>query len=375
MNAPEQVIDRRAFLGGSDAAAVLKCSPYPYATPLGTYLRKIDEPTLEMLEHDAKMSKVFRRGKREEPNVINDLAEDLGVKITRRSLPGKKNYYTDPEFDFLRAEVDFEFEVTAELAALVADDQPEIAKALRDLIGTVQNGEVKTHIIFNPGLFGQEGTDQCPIEYTAQAMHGLMVSGRQICMFAVRSSLDDLRVYWVLRDESIIKTMRPGLVRFWRENVLARVEPDPIRQPDLTALFRRRDVIRVEASAEAVAWLGEFETAKSQARVALEQVEEMKFQIGKFMLGADSIVRPVGPRGGKNAVEPTAAAPKKPHELLINGAAVLLVSLQEQVRLDTAKVQKEHPDVAAACSKEISFFKYGKPPKPKPVRSKRGRRK
>jgi len=227
--APAVITDRTRYVGGSDAAGILGASRYE--TPLSVFLWKIGEPTEEMLDHRAKMAKIFRRGKREEPHVIDDLAEDYGVKITKRSTPERPNRYVDPEFPFLAAEVDFEWEVTENVAALVSDQHPEIAALIRKLVGTTQNGEVKTHHIFAKGQFGDDGTDQTPVEYAAQALHGLGVTGRQLTMFGVRSSLDDLRVYWIVRDDGIIKTMRPRLVNFWQNHVLARVEPEPYASP------------------------------------------------------------------------------------------------------------------------------------------------
>lgn len=363
MNAPERIMDRSQYLGGSDSAGVLGASRYE--TPLSVYLWKIGEPTEEMLEHKKSMSKIFRRGKREEPFVVNDLAEDYGVKVTKRSTTENPNRYVDPEFPFLAAEIDFEWEVTPEIAALVSEDHPEIAALIRELVGTTQNGEVKTSHIFAKDQFGEDGTDQTPIEYAAQALHGLMVTGRKLCMFGVRSTLDDLRVYWIVRDESIIKTMRPRLVRFWEDNVLARVEPEPVNLPDVLKLFHRRPTIRIEASVEAVQWLAQLEECRAAAAAAAEGQEEAKFEIGKFMLGEDAIVRPVGARGGKKPIEPTELAKPIPHELTIDAAPVLVINLQQQTRVDTDLVKKDFPEVAAACSYDLKFFTFRKPTKGK----------
>lgn len=363
LNAPSELrVDRSQWIGGSDAAGILGASRYE--TPLSVYLWKIGEPTEEMLERRKAMAKVFRRGKREEPHVISDLAEDYGVKVTKRSTPERPNRYQDPELPFLAAEVDFEWEVTPEVADLVADAHPEIAKLVHELVGTTQNGEVKTHHIFARAQFGDDGSDQVPIEYAAQALHGLMVTGRKLCMFGVRASLDDLRVYWIVRDDAVIADIRPRLIKFWHDNVQARVEPAAVRLPDIYTLFGRRQPISVEASPEAIMWLAAFEKAKADARVALEVAEEMKFQIGKFMLGQDAITRPVGARGGKYPVEPTAAATAIPHQLLINTEPALVINLQKQRRLDNDKVKKDYPEVAEACSYELKFFKFDKPKKP-----------
>lgn len=352
MNAPaapaELQADRKRFLGGSDAGAVLKVSPW--ATPLDVFLEKTGQATKEI---DPAREKLFKRGKRLEPVVVDMLIEEYQIKVTKRSTPAEPNRYVDPEHAFLAVEVDFEWEV----------QQGDIDRWGLDqaLLGTTQNGEVKTVHPFASGKFGEADTDEIPVEYAAQGMDGLMVTGRQICLFAVLVGADNLTTYILKRDNETIAAMRPILVGFWKNNVLAGVAPDPLNLPDVTKLLMRRPSIKVEASAEAIGWLGEFEDAKSRARVALEVVEEMKFQIGKFMLGADAIVRPVGARGGKYPVEPTAAAKAIAHELTIDTEPALVINLQQQSRIDNDLVRKDYPEVAAACSYDLKFFKFAKP--------------
>lgn len=348
--APAAVADRKRFLGGSDAAAVLKVSPW--ATPLDIYLEKTGQAVREI---DPAREKLFRRGKRLEPVVIDMLTEEYGIKVTKRSTPAEPNRYKDPEYDFLAVEVDFEWEVQQ------ADiDRWDLDQAL---LGTTQNGEVKTVHFFASGKFGAADTDEIPVEYVAQGACGLMVTGRQVCLFAVLTGADDLNCYPLKRDEETIRVMRPILVGFWKNNVLAGVPPDPVNLPDVTKLLMRTPAVKVEASIEAIGWLTQLEEAKGQMRAAAEAAEDAKFEIGKFVLGEAAIVRPVGPRGGLQKIEPTSAAKAIPHELTINTEPALLINLQQQRRLDTDQVKKEYPDVAEACSYDLKFFKFAPPAK------------
>jgi hypothetical protein len=353
MNAPEKIaVDRKTFIGGSDAAAILKVSPW--TTPFEVFLEKTGQLVRDI---DPAREKLFRRGKRLEPIVVDMLIEDYGVKVTKRSTPTEPNRYVDPEHSFLAVEIDFEWEVTEEIAAQYGLDPA--------LVGTIQNGEVKTVHHFAAAKFGEAETEEVPIEYAAQAMDGLMVTGRKLCMFGVLVGADNLSVYWIKRDEETIAGMRPMLVSFWEDHVLTGVPPEPINLPDVLKLFGRRESIQVEASGDAIKWLAQFEACKAAARAAEEGAEEAKFELGKFMLGEDAIVRPVGPRGGKKPIEPTAAAKPIAHELRIDGAPALVINLQRQNRLDTDLVRKEHPEVAAACTYELKFFRFDPPRKKK----------
>src|SRR5690606_30850851 len=147
-------------------------------------------------------------GKLLEPVALQMAIEDYGLKVTKRSSEEKPNRYTDPEHDFLRAEVDFEFEVTPELADHVADHMPTLADHVRALVGTVQNGEVRSVHAYTDAKFGGEGPEDTPIEYAAQAVHGLMVPGRQLTLFVVVVGADNLSLYFVRRDEDPIRGMR-----------------------------------------------------------------------------------------------------------------------------------------------------------------------
>lgn len=352
MNAPT-AIDRKQFIGGSDAAAILGVSPW--TTRLDLYLIKTGQRA-EVV--DPAREKLFRRGKRLEPVVVDMLVDEYAVKVTQRSTPAQPNRYVDPEQRMLAAEIDFEWEVTPAIAARF--DLP------KDLVGTIQNGEVKTVHPFASAKFGDAETDEVPIEYAAQAMHGLMVTGRQVCMFAVMVGADNLTVYFIRRDEATITGMRAQELTFWHHHIEGGVEPEPVNLPDVLELLRRREkAIRVEGDLATIEAWQEFIEVRDTVRAGEERIEDLKFQIGKFMLGEDAIVRPVGPKGGKKPVEPTPAAKPSPHELTVDGTAVLEILLQKQSRIDNDALREKYPAEAAECSKSLSFFKFQSPKKGK----------
>jgi len=333
MNAPERIIDRRTFLGGSDVAAVLGLSPW--ATPLDIYLRKTGQMPETGRESDPQRERVLKRGKRLEPIVVDMLIEEHGIQVTKRSLPEAPNRYVDPEYGFLAAEIDFEWKVT-----------PEVADAFNldaDLIGTIQNGEVKTVHPFAAGKFGEADTDEIPIEYAAQAMHGLMVSGRQLTMFGVLVGADNLNVYWIKRDEETITGMRDKSVRFWLDHVEAGVPPAPANLPDVMHLFNRKAETRIEANAVVKDLVEQLVGLSAAQATAAQGIEEVKFQIGTYMLGAEQM-----------------AAPSKPgrHLLTYQGKELLTVALQSQSRLDQKALKEKHPEIAAECMKTASFFAF-----------------
>lgn len=205
--------DRRGFIGGSDAPAVLGISPW--RSPLDLYLEKIAD---EVPPDDLTNAVAKRRGSRLEPYIC-DMLEEEGIKLAVRN-----EQLTDSEFPFLRAQID---------AVTVAGE----------------NVEIKTVHPFGAKDWGEELTDSIPIHYTAQAMHGLMVSKRDRTIFAVMIG-DDLRIYKVDRDVETITGMREREVKFWNEHVLARMPPQALTSSDVLTLFARDIGTTIEASPE-----------------------------------------------------------------------------------------------------------------------------
>lgn len=337
MNAP----DRKTFLGGSDAAAVLGVSPWK--TPLRLYLEKRGEAPPPG-DEDRKRERILARGKREEPHIVDDLIELYAVKVVKRSTPEQPNYHAHPAVPYLAAEIDFEWEVTVEAVERLRTRGIEIPE---ELIGTVQNGECKTaHPFVAAKKFGEEGTDEIPIEYGAQAMHGLMVTGRAVTLVAVAVYVDDPLLYLVRRDEETIGEMREREVYFMEYHVLVGVPPEPLNVPDVHLLLGRSRAARREATPEVAALVSSLYSVREHARIMGETEEGLKFAIGKFLLGATE-KRPEGEQ----------------HVLTYQGAPILRVVLEDQERIDTEKLRKNFPEAAAECSRRISHFVYRKPRK------------
>ena len=333
-------VDRQQFLGGSECAAVMGMSEW--STPVTVWLRKTGQ--FKPDDADRKRERIFDRGRREEPHIINDLVELCGIKITKRSTPEAPNRYPDPEHAFLAAEIDAEWEVTAEaVARLAAERGIEIPE---ELIGTTQNVEAKTaHPFVARKKFGDEGTDEIPIEYYCQAMHGLMVTGRQVCLVALRVYVDDPILYVVHRDEAQIAAMREKEVRFWHENVLAKVAPEPLRIEDVQLLLRPGIASKREATPEVAAWVQTLRTLRARKATFEEGIDAIQFELGRFLLGADAMEKPKPENLGK-------------HFIYVDGKPALWLSQEHQDRIDSDALRLKHPAVALECTKTITVHKF-----------------
>jgi len=285
MNAPLNAnMNRQKYLGGSDVAAILGISPWK--TPLDVYLDKI-QPPVEVT--DERKLRLFTRGKRMEPYVVDLLAEEEGLTIV-----GRGNRYIDKQHGFMAAEIDAE-----------TDDG--------------RNVEIKTVSPFKAKEWGEEDTDAIPVHYTAQAMHGLMVTDRKICIFGVLIGGDDFRVYRIERDDEIVGAIREKEVEFWGR--IQRFDPpDPSTPNDLMRLYGAQDNGDfVEATEEII---GDYEALKHKKLLARELEKEIDALTGNIQLymGARSL-------------------------LMVNGSPAISWKRQESRRFDQGAFKAVHPEL------------------------------
>jgi putative phage-type endonuclease len=300
--------DRSKYLGGSDAAAVMGLSPY--ATPVELWQEKTGRAPKE--PEDPIRQKMLARGHRLEP-FIREMAVDklrsMGLTV---ELLATNARYNDPEFGFLSCEIDFELEITG--IAMIGG-----AEVIFD--GEHVNADAKSVTGFARKKWGYEDTEDVPIEYAAQFMHGLMVTGRRYCLVAALRSFDDVDIYWTVRDDETIAAMRPKLVEFWTEHVLKDVPPDPMRFDDIKALFPLDNGLAIEASDDIADKVVQLRQIKAQISQWEKDEEALKFEIAEF-------------------ISPNA-------RLTYCGADVATWKGQNDTRLDSTALKQAEPDVFA----------------------------
>lgn len=251
MNAGQ--LDRSTYLGGSDIAGILGLSPW--RTALDVYLDKVEGPR----PSDPAKEKIFRRGNRMEPYILDLLIEEHGIEIVNR---GQR--YRDKTHSFIAAEIDAE-------------------------AATGENIEAKSANQFAAKNWGTEHTDEIPVYYTAQAMHGMMVREAPATIFPVLIGSDDFRVYRVERDEEAIAAIREKEVEFW-DRVQRRDPPAPATVSDIERLFARDSGEAIQASDEIVEVFNALKALKAQAKMLDSDIEDAALKIQLF-LGEAAILK------------------------------------------------------------------------------------
>lgn len=300
--------DRSKFLGGSDAAAVMGLSPW--ATPVELWLEKTGRKSKPL--PDAAQLKRFDRGHRLEPFIRDMVIDKLRAEGLEVELLDCNARYIDSEHGFLSCEIDFELRLTGKL--MIGFNMIEFA-------GEHVNADAKSVTGFARKKWGTENTEDVPIEYAAQFMHGLMVTGRRYCLVAALRSFDDVDIYWTVRDDETIAGMRPRLVDFWINHVVADVPPDPMVFDDIKALFPTDDGTAVEATPEIAGKVDALAALKSEIKTLVEKAEDLQFTIGEFI---------------------------SPHSILTSGGKEIATwKKQSASRLDGKALAEAEPEIAA----------------------------
>ena len=298
MNAVTNLVpDRTTFIGGSDVAAILGISRWKSAFQL--YQEKIGA---FVEESNPMRDKVLNRGKRWEPVVVEMLIDELESRGHEVKIIGRNGRYKDSQNPFLEAEIDLE---------LLID-------------GEEVNGEIKTVHPFAAKDWGEEGTDEIPVYYTAQVMHGLMIKPRRRALVAALIGADDLRLHEVVRDDDLIAGIRARVIEFW-QRVQDRNAPEPTEAADVKWLYGK-DIGTVAEADDGLALL-------------CQELKCKKIMLNMLEKEMESIATNIKIRIGDAAT------------LLYRDHPIATWKTQSSKRIDIKALETVHPEIASAFRK------------------------
>lgn len=314
----DDTYDRTKYIGGSNVGAVMGVGAYEQ-TPLSVYMVKTGQ-SLEAMDETTKL--FLARRKRWEGPIIEMLREEFDAEIVAIN-----KRYRDSQFPYLACELDFEW---------------------RDNDGRIQDGEIKTVSPFafgDRGGWGEAGTDEIPIHYAAQVMHGLGMTGRSVCIVAAMVGLDNMVFYRVERDDATIAEMRERCILFWENNVLARIPPEPISMQDIVRLTTKMRGKPVEINNDIKAKLDQLINIRASKKGIEFAEEEIGFEVFNFVRKAwGEPVTEVADLSPDNAV------------LMYDGKKYATWNRQRGVWLDQKRLKEEKPELVKAYQKE-NFFR------------------
>ena len=187
-------LDRRTYMGSSDAAPA--CGESPFATPLDVYLAKRGEPK----ELDTFP---IRFGNFNEMFVLSEFTRETGIELT-----DFQKHYRHPEYDFIGATIDAR---TAESTSAIV--------------------EAKTTSLHY---------DDLPDHIRIQVQEQLACAGLELAFVPVLMRGRDLKIFEVAADDQLQERVLERMARLW-----ARVQqgdpPPAITPSDVKQLFPQDD--------------------------------------------------------------------------------------------------------------------------------------
>ncbi len=178
---------RKNGITGTDAGAI--CGMNPYISSFQVYQDKISE---DIEEYD---NEAMRQGRDMEEYVASRFEEETGLKVRRANA-----IYQNERFPFMLA--DFDRLITGQKAGL----------------------ECKTVSPYSADKWSDE---DIPVHYQMQCQHYMAVSGYECWYIAALIFGRDFIIRRIDRDEELIQNLITVEERFWNENVLKHVMPDP----------------------------------------------------------------------------------------------------------------------------------------------------
>ena len=257
---PEELVERRSYMGGSDIPPLLGLSPYQNITDL--WLSK----TGRLEVKDEAPSRPADLGSRLEPALVQLAADTRGhpVEFNRR--------FTRPDAEFKSCQTD---------GWLTDVGEPVEAKCIG-----LWNSR------FSPHEWGTEGTDEVPYSVLVQVVWQLHVSDADVGhISALLGAGLGHRLYRVKALPALAAEIDERVERFWTEHVLADVAPE---LP--ASLSAYREVIREPESITEVdeALPFEYENALVQVTDATKERDRVKAKVLQQMGDAEVGYTPYG---------------------------------------------------------------------------------
>lgn len=195
----EQLQTRLTGLGGSDAAAATNLSRWK--SPLRLYQEKVGE----IAPDDLSDNEAVHFGNVLEDVVADEFARRRGLKLMR-----DRRTMRSSDHPFMLAHID------------------------RRVVGAREGLECKTASLRMVKEWGEEDTDEVPIEYLAQSAHYMGVTGWDAWNVAVLIAGNDFRMYRIERDDELIADLITRECEFWT-CVQSRTPPEPTTIEDAFA--------------------------------------------------------------------------------------------------------------------------------------------
>jgi putative phage-type endonuclease len=245
----EQLEIRKNGIGSSDASTILKLNPY--CTPYQLWLNKTGQVEEEKIPAN-------------DVRYIGNLLEETIAKLFSEihGLPLEEVHETlkHPDYPWMICHI----------------DRKVIGK---DEIVECKNVSLRSFMAYQ---WGNEFTDQIPLNYLLQVQHQLAITDYKHAYVAVLVGGSQFKTYEVNRDEKIISTLIEKERYFWEENVLKKIPPEPLTEEDIRNTYPSDDGNYRECTQEIIKVARDFFEISSIKKKEAELKNELCKYIGEY---------------------------------------------------------------------------------------------
>lgn len=286
----EKLQVRLSGLGGSDAAAAVNLSRWK--SPLRLYQEKLGE----IEPDDLSDNEAVHFGNVLEDVVADEFSRRRGLKVQR-----DRRTLRHPDHTFMLAHID------------------------RRVVGAREGLECKTASLRMCKEWGEEDSDEVPIEYLVQSSHYIAVTGFDAWNVAVLIAGNDFRMYRIERDEELIESLIARELDFW-ERVKTRIPPEPTTIEDAFSRWPQDSGKSISATGEIAVDLASLKQLKTDEKSIEKSIEETGLRIRNFMQDATTLLGP-------------------------DGKAIATWKTQSASRIEPDALRANFPDIAKQCTK------------------------
>lgn len=258
-----QLLDRKAYIGGSDAPALAGVNPPRWSQPIDVYLDKVGQAPKR------PTSKVMALGSLMEDLVFGLATEATGITWRRAGRSVRSRVYP-----WAGGHVD-RYGVDPSGVPVVGEAKWSMSKEgwgpswqAVDANGDPVAGDVAVDYL------APEGGAVIPPHYVVQVQHYLAVTGRPVAIVVALLGYADFRWYVLPRNDDMISTLMQVEERFWTEHVVPRVPPAPDGSDGYAAHLRAK-----------------YATDNGLERVATPELTALATELGAARAGREEYAR------------------------------------------------------------------------------------
>lgn len=285
---------RQMGIGGSDASAVAGFNPWKSA--MQVYIDKKEENPKE--EHSFRM---------ELGNKLEQTVADIFTDKTNLKVRNVNGLLRNPKYPFATANID------------------------RAIVGEKAFLECKT----TNSYAAKEWEDgKIPIQYEIQCLHYMAITGAEYCYIAALIGNQDFVIHKIERDEDAIKQLMTIEEKFWNENILKDILPDPDGSDSYNEYLSKKYKNTNE------------ETVNLSY---MNNVEDIFKRYDEIQIDIKDLEKE------KKTIEQLLKEELKEAQKGTVGDRVVTWKAQERTSIDTKRLKAEVPEIAERYSKKSSY--------------------